>query len=92
MKWSGILAGVAILAVLVLLPGGAGAKRAAHACGKVGGVTVHAHRLSCRTARRIYKADSKGHLPRGWVCSASIGRCYRLKAGPARYVSWRPQS
>jgi hypothetical protein len=75
---------------------GAAARRrrreAAHACGKVGGVTVRAHRISCRTARRIYRADSKGHLPRGWVCSASIGRCYRLKAGPARYVSWRPQS
>jgi len=59
------------------------------ACGKVDGIPIHAHKLTCRTARRIYKADMAGNLPPGWTCSASLARCYRGEVGSTHYMWWR---
>jgi hypothetical protein len=58
-------------------------------CGKVEGVPVYAHNLNCRTARHIYKADMAGSLPAGWICSASLARCYKGEIGSTHYMWWR---
>lgn len=68
------------------------ANAGSRACGKVEGVPIHAHAISCRTARHVYRADQAGNLPHGWVCSASLARCYRGELGSAHYMWWRRTS
>jgi hypothetical protein len=62
--------------------------RATESCGNVAGVPVHAHDISCRTARRIYRANMNGNLPSGWSCSASLARCYRGEVGASNEYMW----
>jgi len=62
---------------------------AIRACGKLAGVPLHAHGLTCRTARRVYRADMRDELPSGWTCSASLARCYRGSLGSPRYLWWK---
>jgi len=91
MKWTGILGAifVAVLAFAILVPGSSPATSSVtRYCGKVGGVPIHSHKLACRTARRIYKADMAGNLPPGWACSASLARCYRGEVGSTHYMWW----
>jgi hypothetical protein len=59
------------------------------ACGKVEGVALHAHGVTCRAARRVYRADKRGRMPEGWVCSASLARCYRGDFDSGRFMWWR---
>jgi hypothetical protein len=60
------------------------------ACGKVDGVPIHAHNISCKTARHVYRADMAGKLPAGWSCSASLARCYHGEVGrSSEYMWWR---
>lgn len=86
---------IAFLATLaaLLLPAftavPAGADSANRACGKVDGVPIHAHRIGCREARRVYRADMAGNVPRGWVCSASLARCYKGDFDSGRFMWWR---
>jgi hypothetical protein len=58
-------------------------------CGKIDGVPVHAHGIGCRAARGVYKADQHGDLPSGWICSASLARCYRGSFDSGRFMWWR---
>lgn len=58
-------------------------------CGKVKGIPVHAHLLRCRTARHVYRTDQAGNLPRGWVCSASLARCFRDEFGSPHFFWWK---
>jgi hypothetical protein len=77
------------LLVAALTPHVAGA-RIIHACGKVSGVPLHAHDVSCRTARRMYRSDRSENLARGWTCSASLARCYRGGVGESdEFIWWR---
>jgi hypothetical protein len=88
----GVIATLAVGALAVLVcSSSAGAERvASKSCGKVGGVPVHAHAISCATARHLYEADMSGNLPKGWTCSASLARCYHGKVGPSpEYMWWR---
>lgn len=87
MRRAALLAAASALAALALLPGPATA-RTTHACGKVSGVPIHAHDVSCRTARHIYRADMSGDLPAGWTCSASLARCYRREVGGSEEYMW----
>jgi hypothetical protein len=80
MRRAAILAAASGLAVLALLPGSAAA-HTTRSCGQINGVPIHAHNLSCSTARHIYRADMAGNLPAGWSCSASLARCYRGEVG-----------
>lgn len=81
---------VAVASALVLGSTSGGSAAASQSCGKVGGVPIHAHNLSCKTARRTYKADMAGKLPAGWSCSASLARCYRGEVGgSSEYMWWR---
>lgn len=84
----GVLAAVAL--ALVIVSASAIAERGSKNCGKVAGVPIHAHNISCRTARHVYKADMAGQLPAGWSCSASLARCYRSEVGQSsEYMWWR---
>jgi hypothetical protein len=83
----GILAALSVVAFA--LTSSAAARSGSRACGEVNGVPIHAHNLSCRTARRIYKADMAGNLPSGWTCSASLARCYKGEFGSSRFFWWR---
>lgn len=75
---------------LVALPSLGNAHGTTRSCGDIAGVPVHAHNISCRTARRIYKADMNGNLPAGWSCSASLARCYRGEVGGSNeYIWWQ---
>lgn len=79
----------AIALAVFALPSGRAEASGAQACGTVGGVPIHAHKIRCRTARHIYKADMAGNLPSGWTCSASLARCYKGEIGSPRYMWWR---
>ncbi len=70
-------------------PSPVGAQGVNRACGKVGGVPVNAHRITCETARRVYKAYKRGGAPRGWVCSASLARCYKGDFDSGRFMWWK---
>lgn len=87
------LTGVALVASLVVLGLAAAPVATAgsvnRACGKIDGVPVHAHRISCREARRVYRAAVAGKTPRGWVCSASLARCYKGDFDSGRFMWWR---
>jgi hypothetical protein len=64
--------------------------RTTYVCGKVSGVPLHAHDVSCRTARRVYRSDRSENLARGWTCSASLARCYHGEVGESdEYIWWR---
>src|SRR4051812_35621158 len=91
MRRAELLGGLAVAALALFIATGlASAERGSKACGEVSGVPIHAHNISCRTARRIYKADMAGHLPTGWSCSASLARCYRGEVGrSSEYMWWR---
>jgi hypothetical protein len=91
MRRAEILGGLAVVALaLFLMVGSASAERGSKACGKVSGVPIHAHNISCRAARHIYRADMAGRLPAGWSCSASLARCYRGEVGQSsEYLWWR---
>lgn len=82
----------ALLAIAVMsavaFSGAASAVDVTRSCGKVSGVPVHAHDITCRTARRIYKANRAGDLPMGWSCSASLARCYRGEVGGSSEFMW----
>ena len=93
MRRASILGVLAVPLALSVMVGSAGAEGGSKACGKVSGVPIHAHNVSCRTARRVYKADMAGHLPAGWSCSASLARCYRGEVGQStEYIWWRRTS
>lgn len=93
MRRAGILGVLVIALVLSSVVGSAAAERGSKACGKVSGVPIHAHSISCRTARRVYKVDMSGHPPAGWNCSASLARCYRGEVGQSsEYMWWRRTS
>lgn len=52
--------------------------------------TVHlrAHRVGCRNARRVYRADMNLRVPKGWVCSASLRRCYHGGFDSDHWITW----
>jgi hypothetical protein len=58
-------------------------------CGKVRGIPIHAHRVTCRAARHVYKADSRGEVPEGWICSASLARCYKHDFHSGLFMWWK---
>jgi hypothetical protein len=73
-----------------LIASGPAAARTTHDCGKISGVPLHAHDVSCRTARRVYRSDMSANLARGWTCSASLARCYHGEVGESdEYIWWR---
>jgi hypothetical protein len=85
----GVFLCVASCAVISWAAGPAAA-RTTHHCGKVSGVPLHAHDVSCRTARHVYRSDMSGNLARGWSCSASLARCYHGEVGGSdEYIWWR---
>jgi hypothetical protein len=88
-KWRILLGTIAALALTMLgsTPGPAAAS-GSRACGTVDSVPIHAHKLSCSTARHIYRADMGGNLPSGWTCSASLARCYKGEVGSSHYLWW----
>lgn len=77
------------LLVAALPAYGDAAQDRSRACGTIDGVPVHAHGISCRTARYVYKQDISGKVPRGWVCSASLARCYKGDFGSSQFMWWR---
>jgi hypothetical protein len=83
-----ILASAAVL-MLGVAAAPAGAEGAGRSCGKVGGVPIHAHGVTCHEARRVYRADMSGHVPHGWICSASLARCYKGGFDSGRFMWWR---
>ena len=84
-----LLAVASVAATLVSLPASAAA-RTTYDCGKVSGVPLHAHDVSCRTARRVYRSDMSDNLARGWTCSASLARCYHGEVGRSvEYIWWK---
>jgi hypothetical protein len=90
-----LLAVVAALAVVALgvasgPAGASGPPPVDRACGEVAGTALRAHDLDCATTRRVYKLDLKSRLPKGWTCSAAIGRCAEGKLGSPRYFTWPP--
>jgi hypothetical protein len=78
------------LAGIVAVAVGSASADASHSCGEVAGVPLHAHDVTCRTARRVYNADMSGRLPSGWSCSASLARCYHGEVGDSsEYLWWK---
>jgi hypothetical protein len=59
------------------------------ACGKIGGIPIHAHGVSCQAARQVYRANMRGGLPSGWTCSASLARCYKGGFSSGRFMWWK---
>ena len=48
---------------------------------------VLAHNVRCKQARRAAKyAVGSGPKPKGWICSASLGRCYKGGFDSNRYI------
>jgi hypothetical protein len=48
---------------------------------------VLAHKVRCKRARRVAKYFvGNGPKPKGWICSASIGRCYKGDFDSNRYI------
>lgn len=86
-----VLAFLALVACLLIFsPADPADARTTHDCGKVSGVPLHAHDVSCRTARHVYRSDLAGNLARGWSCSASLARCYHGEVGrSSEYIWWR---
>lgn len=85
-----ILPALAAFLLLALVPSsGPAATSDRRACGKIDGVPIHAHNITCRTARHIYRADMAGNVPAGWICSASLARCYRGEVGSTEFMWWR---
>src|SRR6188472_766733 len=82
----GVLVVLGLLVLAVVPSAGASVNRY---CGKVDGVPVHAHKVTCREARHVFRADMAGHVPRGWVCSASLARCYKGDFDSGRFMWWR---
>jgi hypothetical protein len=82
-----VLVSVVIGLALAILPLTPAAARSTRDCGKVAGVPLHAHDVSCRTARRVYRSDMSANLARGWSCSASLARCYDGESD--EYIWWR---
>jgi hypothetical protein len=80
---------VLLLGTIGLAPVPAGAHGINGNCGTIGGVPIHAHRITCREARRVYRADMRGEVPRGWICSASLARCYKGGFDSGRFMWWR---
>lgn len=80
------LASIALL-ILDAVPGAA--RSVNRSCGEVDGVDIHAHSVGCRAARRVYRADMDGHVSRGWICSASLARCYKGGFESGRFMWWR---
>jgi hypothetical protein len=77
-------------AAALLTAGPAAGRTTSNNCGKISGIPIHAHDVSCQTARYIYRADMSGHLPGGWSCSASLARCYHGEVGGSdEYMWWR---
>jgi hypothetical protein len=58
-------------------------------CGKVHGVSIHSHGVSCRAALRVYGANLNGHVPSRWTCSASLARCYLDGFDSGRFMWWK---
>jgi hypothetical protein len=58
-------------------------------CGKVDGIPVHSHRVSCKAALRADKADKRRGELSGWSCSASLARCYRGGSSSGRFMRWK---
>ncbi len=81
---------LAPLLAAIAVPPAASAARSTHFCGGFPGVPLHAHDVTCRTARRIYRSDMAGDLASGWTCSASLARCYHGEVGGSdEYIWWR---
>jgi hypothetical protein len=90
MRRAALLIALAVALGIAVLTSGPAAARTTHSCDRVADVALHAHDISCRTARRIYKADMSGSLPSGWTCSASLARCYHGEVGDSpEYLWWR---
>jgi len=92
MRRGKILTAIAATSLLALAPSvsSTAASSISRACGKIDGVPIHAHKISCKTARHVYKADMAGNLPAGWSCSASLARCYHGEVGrSSEYMWWR---
>jgi hypothetical protein len=91
MRRIGILCALLAIGLLsaTALPGATTANPTTRACGAVAGVPIHAHDISCPTARRIYKANTNDNLfPAGWSCSASLACCYRGEVGASSGNMW----
>jgi len=87
----GAAAAAAFLVALALaVTSPATASSTTRSCGKIGGVPIHAHEISCKTARHVYRANMADKLPAGWSCSASLARCYHGEVGgSSEYMWWR---
>jgi hypothetical protein len=83
------IAAACLLAVFAFAPASARGQVTSLACGKVEGVPIRAHGVSCNAARHLYKADMRGDVPHGWTCSASLARCYKGGLSSGRYMSWK---
>lgn len=71
------------VAAFAQAPAQAKAKR----CGNYLGAKIVAHKISCRTAKRVYRRYNNGSpLPKGWACAASAGVCDR---SATRYFTFR---
>lgn len=56
-------------------------------CGKYRGTKLVTHKVTCTTAKKVYKRYDTGRsLPSGWTCAASAGICQRSNS---RYFTFR---
>ncbi len=87
--WRSLL-GICGLAVVLLMFPSAAAMAKTHSCGRVGAVRLYAHDVGCRTAVRVYRADTRpgGRPPHGWLCSASLRACFLGSFGSSRSIKW----
>lgn len=89
-KIGAVVAAAFLVALAPAVTSPASASSMTRSCGKIGGVPIHAHEISCKTALHVYRADMAGKLPAGWSCSASLARCYHGEVGrSSKYMWWR---
>jgi hypothetical protein len=89
-KIGAAVAAASLLALALSVTSTIAAGTTSRACGQIGGVPIHAHKISCKTARHVYRADMAGKPPAGWSCSASLARCYHGEVGgSSEYMWWR---
>lgn len=49
---------------------------------------IRALRVKCPTAGRVFKRNYRGQQTRGWVCSASIRRCWHHGTDSDHWFKW----
>jgi len=61
---------------------------AATSCGKVSGVALSAHGVTCATARTVYRDNLRGRSPKGWVCSSALHKCGKGRLSSSKWIAW----